>query len=193
MKIISDFTEYYDKDVIEAFKNSDYTLFREEKQNVEKIDQIRILKKLGYKTIELKPLKSLFGLGDVVIYSNPKLHFGKGKSIEKYSSAVEMYGNCLACKCYDSRYTYKILKIGSKCYSLIIENIGLKEYKLLSINELNGMIALDNIICSIDFVKDNKDNMIACDLDYCVKLSHIQGLDRVLTSQIIIDNLGGLV
>ena len=55
------------------------------------------------------------------------------------------------------------------------------------------MIALDNIICSIDFVKDNKDNMIACDLDYCVKLSHIQGLDRVLTSQIIIDNLRGLV
>jgi hypothetical protein len=42
---------------------------------------------------------------------------------------------------------------------------------------------------SIDFVRDDKGNMLACDFDNVVELKHIQGIEQYITPDMVVKDL----
>lgn len=185
MRLASDFEDYYDT-VLKEYnigKAGDYTLNRVSTDNVSKVKQLEMLRGIGYETIQLMPVRSAFGMKDVLVYTNPNLHYGGGKSIMSMESALEMYGSALCTEYFpgSADITYKILQIGKVSLSLEIGNNKFEESELKSCIYLGQLEKpAFNGIYSIDFVRDNSGKLLACDLDLAVKLGHIKGIDDCL-------------
>lgn len=187
----SDFDDYYDTE-LKAF-DSQLKFIRSSKENMSKANALKFLRSLGYETIKLGPMDNYSDNELVIVYSNPELHNGLGKQALTVDSAKIMYGNKPCAKCYNSSRTYKILQIGYSCYSLEIENDGLKESKLLKCIMIGkgfpGCIDMKYPMYSIDFVRNEKNDMIACDFDACVRLGHIEGIEESLPADMIVKEL----
>lgn len=193
MRLISDFEDYYDKAVTEYLGDTSLEFNRLTGSNLDKVQQLRLLKSIGYETIHIEPLRGMVGIDKVLVYNNINLHYGAGKSIMNYTDATLMYGNNLATECFDTDMTYKLLQIGYDCYSLEVENIGLKENRLKSLifvgRGLPGLKDKKYPMYSIDFVRSKSGRMLACDLDLCVRLDHIDGIKEKLPPEHVAERL----
>lgn len=186
MKLTSDFEDYYDT-VLKEYnigKAGDYELRRVSIDNVSKVKQLELLRNIGYETIQLIPVRAAFNVDELLVYTNPNLHYGGGKSIMSLESALGMYGSALCTEYFPNNdgITYKILQVGKVSLSLEIKNNDFEESEIISCIYL-GQIekpAFDGIY-SIDFVRDSNGKMLACDLDLAVKLGHIKGIQDCLS------------
>lgn len=193
MILTSDYEDYYDKEIKEYGGIETVEFIRMSDDNFGKKQQLEILQKLGYDTIEIMPLRQMVTDGKIIVYTNPDLHNGSGKSIMSISDARVMYGNNICTELFDHDMTYKILQIGFDCFSLEIENEGLKEARLKSCillgNGLPGLVNGKYPMYSIDFVRDNNGKLLACDLDVAVKLGHIKGLSECIKADYVAEKL----
>lgn len=191
MKLTTDFNDYYD--IVFREHEGDFEFRRLLSDNPDKFNALEFLRNIGYNTIKLGPMNNILGNPQIVVYTNPSLHYGAGKSVMSLNSAKIMYGNKPCAKYYDSSITYKILQIGNECYSLEIENSGFEEKRILNCSLLGlgspGCYTGKYPMYSIDFVRDKEGNMLACDFDCSVKLGHIQGIEQFLPAAKIVDNL----
>lgn len=191
MKLLTDFEDYYDKTFKSHIGNFEFS--RMLSNNPDKFNALQFLKQIGYRTIEIGPLSNILGNPEILVYTNPSLHYGAGKAVMPLSSAKMMYSNKPCTEYFKTNMTYKILQIGNECYSLEIENIGFMENKLINCSLLGlgspGCYNNKYPMYSIDFVRDNNGNMLACDFDCTVKLGHIQGIEQVITAEKIAENL----
>lgn len=193
MILTSDFEEYYDKEILNYGGIKDVEFVRMSNMNFSKKQQLELLEKIGYSIINIMPLRQMFTDGKILVYTNPDLHNGMGKSIMSLSDALVMYRNSLCTELFDHSTTYKILQVGFDCFSLEIENEDLKEARLKSCillgNGLPGLVNNKYPMYSIDFVQDNNGKLLACDLDVAVKLSHIEGLSECIKAEYVAEKL----
>lgn len=191
MRLLTDFEDYYDKYFRAHVGNLEFR--RQLKDNPDKFSALQFLQSIGYSTIKIGPLANILGNPKIVVFTNPSLHYGAGKVVMPLSSAKMMYSNKPCTEYFETNMTYKILQIGNECYSLEIENNGFIENRLVDCSLLGlgspGCYNGKYPMYSIDFVRDNEGNMLACDFDCTVKLGHIQGISQVLTSEKVVENL----
>ena len=120
LKINSDFNDYYD--ILSSESTLTYDRFL--KGAPQRASDLKFLRRLGLKTIELKPVSSFFmDDGPIVVYTQPDLHNGKGKKILSLDEANTLYANFTASKYIESDN---------------LEFVSLKISKLLIINVING-------------------------------------------------------
>lgn len=184
MKLVTDFTDYYD----EAFKEveKDITFNRMLSSNMSRYECLQSLKALGYETIRLMAVGSVLTERDIVVYTNTKAHNGEGKQILSLDSAKMMYINRQCSICYKHEKTLKLIQIGNKSFKMIIKNNGLVEDTIEICEEIpffNKILAGRFPMFSMDFVVDDNNRLLACDFDNTVKLGHIKGIEKFLPAE----------
>lgn len=191
MKLITDFVDYYDKEFNES---SGFDIYeRKLSMNMNRFDALEFIRNLGYKTIEIKPVKSVLTEPSVLVYTDHTKHNGQGKQIMSLSNAKMMYSSKPCAKVYEHLRTYKMLQIGDTFFSLTIVNNGLYEEHIESFEELGktpNSVLRQYPMYSIDFVKDSNGEMLACDFDCVVELSHIKNIKNYLPAERIVELLG---
>lgn len=188
MKLSTDFQDYYDELLLKF--DDEHTYMRKLSDSDGKFAELKYLRDLGFETIELKPVSGVIETAKVVVYTNPKKHMGQGKQVLSYNEAYDMYFNNVCSEYLEgNEYTYKILQIGTKRFSLVIKNKGLVETTIERFEYLpDGIIkGIDYPIYSIDYVM-RKGSLIACDFNKIQMLNHI-GLDKYIATSLIVNEL----
>lgn len=208
MKIISDFQDYYDT-VATQFQGDNIILHRNNANRLGKMDSIKFMKSLGIETIELCTVSQYMrkiasnDMELVVVYTDEYGHSGNGKVIMKIREAYELYSSYYCSKFEHSSLnkTYKILQIGYAKYSIIISNDTslqkqslvenkVDEIKLLGKFEFNYSGCLHDVcpIHSIDYVRSDSGNMLACDFNVVQRLDTI-GLNEIIKDAEVVNSL----
>lgn len=188
MKLSTDFQDYYDE-LLTRFED-DRVYIRNLGDSDGKFAELKFLRGLGFETIDLKPVSKIINANKVVVYMNTKKHMGQGKQVLQYRDAYDMYFNTVCSEYFEgNEYTYKILQIGCKRYSLVIKNEGLVEKEIERLECLpDGLTnGIDYPIYSIDYINRNG-KMVACDFNKVQKLSHI-GFDKYIPASVIVNEL----
>lgn len=189
--IKSDFTDYYDN---LQDSNSILTYNRYLSECKQRGTALKYVRSLGLKTLEIKPVNKYISLdGNILVYTNPKLHNGEGKKIMTVDEAIQSYNNCIASKFYENATnTVKFLQIGKRRFTLYFEKdnpFDLSNGKLVdireSISEYNRLIGLP--ILSIDYIDVNGE-MIATDFNEVENLEKL-GLQEFLRPEDIIKEI----
>lgn len=177
LKIISDFSDYYDS----ISSDEDGVVY---KRNLcdckQRGSALKYLRSIGIKTIEIKQVNNFSYLDDtLVVYTDPKKHSGKGKRIVSYGEAQGMGSNVMASKFYSESkgLTVKYLQIGKRRYTLYFQRddiYSLEKGRLVKIEEssqtYNMLIGLP--IFSIDYIS-NGSEMLATDFNEVQSLKDI--------------------
>ena len=193
LKIESDFIDYYD---ILSSDNTNIVYKRFNKDREQRARDLKFLRNLGIKTLELKQVNQFVRDGNpIVVYTNPKEHNGLGKEVMSIDKAIVSYGNCTASQYLkpDNGYTLKYLQIGRYRYAIYfkkdVNEISLSPGQLVDVAkiepEYNRMIGLP--IYSIDYISHNG-NMIATDFNCVENLSSL-GLQDIISEDDIINEI----
>lgn len=191
MDIVSNFKDYYD---FLADKNSNIKYVRN-MDNLSRVEGLEILRKLGMKTIELKPVSRMLDTEDVIVYTDLYKHNGKGKMRMSLEGARLMYPSKLCSKLYKEsiKKTFKLLKIGGRNFVCIInnkQNLEMSdEPEDIQVKEVEGF-GLDNIripIFSIDYVQTDR-GMLASDFNTVENLNSLY-MNRFITAEEVIEEI----
>ena len=192
LKIESDFIDFYDN-----LNNDNSVLIykRYLKNCKQRGTDMKYLRSLGVKTIELKQVNQLIGYnGQIVVYTDPKAHNGYGKMIMNVDEAMLSYSNCLASPYYftENNLSIKYLQIGKRRFNLCFqkpEPLSLNCGTLIDIKEsepqYNRLIGLP--IFSIDYISTGRE-MIATDFNEVQNLQ-ILGMNNYISSESIIEEV----
>lgn len=193
LKINSDFNDYYD--ILSSESTLTYNRFLN--GSPQRASDLKFLRRLGLKTIELKPVSSfLMDSGYIVVYTKPNMHNGKGKKILTVGEANTLYSNFTASSYLipDNGYTIKVLQIGERRFTLVFQKanpISLDIGQLISITEnsreYNRLIGLP--IFSIDYIIKNNE-MIATDFNRVEKLDRL-GIHNYIKPEEVINQIRG--
>lgn len=186
VNIESNFKDYYD---FLSCGNKAICTYNRVREEESRGSLLKVLRESGIKTIDLKAVREHnYTDEDLVVYTDPTLHGGKGKHLMKIEHAREMYGSQLASKFYKEAngITLKFLQIGSRRFRLTMQadtkelNKSLDEGKVIDIQELNPELNYSIMypIFSIDYIS-NGSEMIAIDFNKVQKLDKL-GMDKIL-------------
>ena len=193
ISLITDFEDYYDYLLIGSNDAGNSCYRRMLSDSMSKGSAINFLKSLNVPTIELSSPIRLTSVSDrVVVYTNPKLHNGKGKVICSYQDAVNNYPGCLASPFIgEANGVYiKFLQIGARSFQLVMYNeqynLNLNPGRIISITEMppgyNSSISIP--IFSIDYIPCGG-KMLAVDFNEVQNLRAI-GFDKVLRAEEVV-------
>lgn len=193
IKIESDFVDYYD---ILSSNDSDIVYKRVHKDREQRAKDLKFLRNLGLKTLELKQVNQFIRDNEpIVVYTNPKGHDGSGKEIMSVDDALKIHGNCTASRYIkpDNGYSLKYLQIGKQRFALYFRkdenDISLKMGELINIvkaePEYNRLIGLP--IYSIDYIP-YKGEMIATDFN-CVENLKRLGMNSIISDTEVISEI----
>ena len=185
ISIKSDFVDFYDTYVSNFNDTSGKNIeYKRTRLYNNKVEEIKKLKQLGIKTIDIVPVSSIYVPNNqlLVVYSDITKHNGLGKVVTTYAEANMMYQNRLCSVLspqYDG-YTYKYVQVGKRRFWVIIKNTGLVESYLYSIQELeskyNSLIRLP--IFSIDYTFVNGEQV-------AVDFNTVQSLNKINLNSVI--------
>lgn len=185
IKLVSDFTDYYDS----AFRPDGTLEYRRlQSECMSKGKALDWLKLHNIPTLETKPVREFSRFDSkIVVYTDTKLHMGKGKIICSYQEAIDNYPNYLGAPYIEGTdgLTLKFLQIGSRRFRIMFKNpkydFELNSGGITSIEELrpeyNYSISIP--IFSIDYIPRNN-SMIAVDFNEVQPLYYL-GIDKFLT------------
>ena len=187
----TDFKDFYDHGFV---SKSDIVYNRKISESKDKGEAINLLREVGINTIQIKPVsKFSYNIDELVVYTNPKLHGGKGKKVMKLYDASQMYGNYLASEYIKGTegITIKVLHIGARRYRLTFKNTSrdLKLGELIQIEKLSSAYNYDFMlpVFSIDYISDGM-NTYAVDLNEVQNLEEI-GMDKYITADEVIHEI----
>jgi len=127
------------------------------------------------------------------VYTDPKRHEHKGKSIMRLEEARHMYPNSLASKLYkDADITIKYLVIGELRYSVVIKNNDIYSMKNKEVTRIDRLEDSEDRlfempIYSIDYITIGG-QMVAIDFNRVQKLSNL-GIQEYLKPEEVIENI----
>ena len=183
LKIRSDFTDYYDapcsaEGSVSKGKEVIYARYR---INRTRIADLRELKFLGIRTLDIKPVsKVLLNRDDrVCVYTDLNSH-GEGVISVTYNEAVEMYHNrlCSTVNWLGYGYIYKYIQVGERRFWITTDRSG----NVLGMREMESGYSLIQLpIYSIDYISVGG-VQTAVDFNTVQKLSEVK-LDFILPSQ----------
>lgn len=188
VKLVSDFTDYYDHLFLGTDAELVYT--RKTSDCASKISDMKFLRSLGVPVIDIIPTSYADDNDNVVVYSDLTKH-GSGKSIQLGGTAKMDYSHsfCSIFHPESSGITVKYLQIGSLQLSLTFVNDDymrtVSTGKLLEYRQLqscfNSMIKLP--IFSIDYINCNG-VMTAIDFNQAENLKQL-GIDRLVKPETV--------
>lgn len=185
IKLTSDFSDYYDS----AFMvNGDMEYRRMQSECMTRGKALGWLKLHNIPTIETKPVKEFNRSTEkIVVYTNTKLHRGKGKVICSYQEAIDNYPNYLGAPYIEGTdgLCLKFLQVGSRRFRIMSKNPDyestLNNGVITSIEELkpefNYSISIP--IFSIDYIPRNN-SMVAIDFNEVQPLEYL-GFSKIMT------------
>lgn len=205
MKLISDFTELYD-----CYFNGEGEQFsRLTNQGPNKIEQFKLLEKLGLKTPKHGLVKDLINDSYfLVVYEDIMAHCGNGKilvdCIFDDTFNRELYSNhfCSEHIGYSRSFPSKslrLLNIGSRQFLIEYKSINdwrsnCGEGSTVCLGETKNYYYLQNKILrplwAIDFVEDLKYNLIAIDYNESPGIKGIENLHKYIGNIEIVRELG---
>ena len=192
LRIESDFKDFYDK----ASTDSNYIgTFSRYRSTESKAQALRWLEGKGTKTIKLKASRMLEGSGEslCVVYTDSKLHHGKGKIVTTLNEARDMYPNKPASKFYEEANgkTIKFLQIGSRRFRVEMqaEGLSLNGGIVTDIKELEPELSYKILepIFSIDYISSNRE-MIAIDFNRNEELERL-GFEDIMSAEEVIEEI----
>ncbi len=167
IKLISDFTDYYDNLCDDT---SQIVYKRNLSDCMQRGSALNFLQSKSIKTVEVKPVSAFSNWDNkLVVYKNPMANHEEGKEIVDVNFAKQMYPNCLASKYIESDnfLTIKFLQLGRKRFTITYQGSELSldkgsivdiaesvsgyntdiPYPIFSIN----YISIDNVMVATDF------------------------------------------
>lgn len=193
IQIVSPFTDYYDYLSVDGGM-----IYNRVRNTSSKVEELRIVKALGIKTLELKPANQIV-MGShnqkVVVYMDLSKHSGEGKMIYPLNTVKITYPNKLCSIFYEPSdgvvRTYKFLQIGKRRFWVYIRNKGLVEDTVEGITEIesgyNYYLRLP--IYSIDYILTSDGlTQIAVDFNSIQSLSKL-GMNRVLGAEVVVQEV----
>lgn len=186
LRIESDFKDYYDK---LSSKTAKIVYERFLKHSQPKGTALAELRKMGIATIEVKPVSMLAGNPYLVVYTNSKLHNGRGKSIMDYNEALMMHSNMPASVFYPETgmVTYKLLQIGKRRFRVVIQNKSyLEEGPVISFDEIEPAPSkMEGLpVFSIDYIS-TPSGLLAVDFNKTPNLSRLGMQDKLTAEEIV--------
>lgn len=193
IQIVSPFTDYYD--YLSVVGGVMYNRIR---TTSSKVEELRIVKALGIKTLELKPANQVVVNGHnqkVVVYMDLSKHSGEGKMIAPLNTVKITYPNKLCSLFYEPTdgiiRTYKFVQIGKRRFWVYIRNNGLVENTVESITEIESgyNYYLRIPIYSIDYILTNNGlTQLAVDFNSVQSLGNL-GMDKVLSAESVVQEI----
>lgn len=191
IKIVSDFTDYYDY-MSDSISTIEY--HRNVNNGVQRVAALNKLRQLSIKVIDIMPVsKYLSSDGKIVVYTNPSAHNGNGKKVLTVDEAQLYYPNYSASKYYENCTSYiKFIQVGKQRYTLQIKRNSVEDRSTEEIvgisrlpDEYNRVVGIP--IFSIDYIcVDNQ--MIATDFNEVEKLSNY-GLQEFIKPEEVIKEI----
>lgn len=190
IKIKSSFTDYYD------YLSDDTALevYKRDRTNTDKVEDLRLLQALGLKTIELQPANRILidPSKRVIVYTDLSRHNGEGKMLTSLSTVRITYPNKL-CSIFHEPVdgiirTYKFLQIGKRRFWVYITNKGLLEDKVENIQEIESAYNyyLKLPIYSIDYIFANNGlTQLAVDFNSVQNLQKL-GIDKLISANDVV-------
>lgn len=175
IKIVSDFTDYYDY-LSDSLSTIEYS--RKANNGVQRVAALNKLRQLGIKAIDIMPVnKYISSDGKIVVYTNTSAHDGKGKKVLTVDEAKLYYSNYSASKYYENCKDYiKFIQIGKQRYTLNINRSSVEDRHSEEIkgitklpDEYNRVVGIP--IFSIDYICI-ENQMVATDFNEVEKLSN---------------------
>ena len=190
IKLVSDFVDYYDL----AFNSAGSTEYKRMlSESMPKGKALNWLRLHNIPSIETKPVNA-FSIYDrqLVVYTDPKLHSGKGKIICSYNEAINNYGNYLGSAFVDGTdgISLKFLQVGSRRFRIMMKNdkdgIELNPGIVTDISELKPEFNyfIYNPVFSIDYISCNN-KMLAVDFNEVQSLSEL-GIDKLISPEDVV-------
>lgn len=193
IQIVSPFTDYYD--YLSVVGGVVYNRIR---TTSSKVEELRIVKALGIKTLELKPANQVVVNGHnqkVVVYMDLSKHSGEGKMIAPLNTVKITYPNKLCSLFYEPTdgiiRTYKFVQIGKRRFWVYIRNNGLVENTVESITEIESgyNYYLRIPIYSIDYILTNNGlTQLAVDFNSVQSLGNL-GMEKVLSAESVVQEI----
>ena len=188
LKIRSDFTDYYDAPCSAegSVSKSKEVIYERYRINRTRIADLRELKFLGIRTLDIKPVsKVLLNRDDrVCVYTDLNSHGRDGVISVTYNEAVEMYHNrlCSTVNWLGYGYIYKYIQVGERRFWITTDRNG----NVLGMREMESGYSLIQLpIYSIDYISVGG-VQTAVDFNTVQKLSEVK-LDFILPSQDVME------